>query len=248
LRLEKLVAPVKLHLSMRFTSACLSLLALGGATTLASPAFKALQLLPPEQVQNVAVIAGRDGTPEPERWHILVHDPKVEGGVREFVIAGSHKTADRPVSQFAETLTAGDVMSPDALKVDSDQVARVAMQFGVANNKPVAAMHFDLRKSGAEASPLWTVTCLDTSGAELGKIIVSAARGTVIMHPGFTQEPQIDPLMAAARTTPVPVGDEESTRSSSSSKKNTTRRRLPPPPPAPTPRPNLFQRMFGGPH
>ena len=113
----------------------------------------------------------------------------------------------------------------------------------------MAAMHFDLRKSGAEAAPLWTVTCLDSAGIELGKIIVSAARGTVIMHPGFSQEPQIDPLTVAARTTPTPVGDDDGTRSSSSSKKNTTRRRLPPPPPAaPTPRPNFLQRVFGGPH
>ncbi|MEQ1861047.1 MAG: hypothetical protein ABMA13_14015, partial [Chthoniobacteraceae bacterium] len=192
---------------MRLTLTSLGLFALGSASSLAGPAFSALQLLPPELRQRVAVIAGRDGTPEPERWHILVHDPATEAGVREFVVTAGRMTADRTLSQFAESLTAGDIISPDALKIDSEHVGRVALQFGAANGVTVSALHFELRKSGPEAAPLWTVTCLDMAGAELGKIVVSSTRGTVIMHPGFAKEPALDTVLAAARQTPPPVAE-----------------------------------------
>jgi hypothetical protein len=231
---------------MRRFLACVSLFVIGNAPALAGPAFAALQLLTPEQARSVAVIAGRDGTPEPERWHILVHDPKTETGVREIVVTSGHKTADRTVSQFADALTAGDIINPDALKVDSDQVARLALQFGVANNVVVSALHFELRKSGPEASPLWTVTCLDVAGLELGKLIVSAARGTVIMHPGFPQEPQIDSLTIAARSTPSPLVEDETKPMIGTSKKSPPKKRATPV--GSTPKPNFFQRVFGGPH
>lgn len=231
---------------MRILAVSLSLLALAGAHAFAVSAFTALQLLPPDQARAVAVIAGRDGTPEPERWHFLVHDPKAENGLREIVVTGGKKTADRTVSQFAESITAGDVINPEAMKVDSTQVAQIAREFGLANNLSVSAMHFELRKSGPEAVPLWTVTCLDVAGAELGKLIISTARGTVILHPGFTQVPQLSPLVADARATPPAVAEDDNRSMSSSerpSKKAPTKKRATP---AATPRPNFFQRVFGG--
>jgi len=233
---------------MRFTVASLSLLLLASAQARAVSALTALQLLSPEQAQRVAVIAGRDGTPEPERWHFILHDPKAENGLREIVITGGHKTADRTLSQFAESVAAADVIAPEQMKIDSPQVAQLAREFGTANNMSVSALHFELRKSGPDAKPLWTVTCLDVTGAELGKIFVSAATGTVIMHPGFTAEPQTV-AAAAQRATPAPIGaDETSTASLSTGERSA--KKAPPPKkrtaPQPTPRPNFFQRVFGG--
>lgn len=246
LHLEMLAAAASLPSLMRILAASLCLFAFTGAHALAASAFTALQLLPPEQARSVAVIAGREGTPEPERWHFLVHDPKAENGLREIVVTGAKKTADRSISQFAESLTAGDVISPEALKVDSSQVAQMARDFGVANKASVAAMHFDLRKSGPEAKPLWTITCLDANGSELGKILVSATTGTVIMHPGFTVVPQIDPLLAAARGTPTPVASDDLRPSSSSDrsvKKSAPKKR--PTTPTATPNSNFLKRLFG---
>lgn len=228
---------------MRFIPACLCLLALGGVTADAASAFSALQLLPPEHARNVAVIAGRDATPEPEQWHFIVFDPETENGVREIVVTGGRKTADRTVSQFAESLSSTDTVETDDLKVDSDEVGKLAMQFGVANDVSVSAMHFDLRKSGPEATPLWTVICLDSSGTELGKLMVSATRGTVIMHPGFEKEPPADAMLAAAvRSTPAPEAVEERPRATTTRKQTPTRRRAATP--RPTPRQGFFQRVF----
>jgi hypothetical protein len=248
--LEKKRAPVSVYVFMRILAASLSLLVLAGASARAASAFTALQLLSTDQARNVAVIAGRDGTPEPERWHFLVHDAKSENGLREVVVTGANKTADRTISQFAESLTAGDVINPDAMKVDSSQVAQLARDFGAVNNFSVSAMHFELRKSGPEAVPLWTVTCLDVSGTELGKLIVSATRGTVILHPGFTKEPAVNPAMMAARATPAPLGVGETNPNldpliDTPVKKTPPKKRTTPPPVA-TPKAGFFQRVFGG--
>lgn len=239
---------------MRLILASLSLFALCGAASRAASAYTAMQSLPPELAGTVAIIAGRDGTPEPERWHFLVHDPKAANGLREVVVAGGQKTANRTISQFAETLSDGDVINPDAMKVDSSQVAQIAREFGVVNKVSVSAMHFELRKSGPNAVPLWTVTCLDIGGAELGKVIVSAARGTVIMHPGFAQEPQVSPLLTAApRSTPPPIAEDDGLQPTPTStptdekpvKKSPPKKRATPPPATPV-RQGFFQRVFGG--
>lgn len=231
---------------MRHFTACFCLFAFASAPVLAGSAFTALQLLPPEQARNVAAIAGRDGTPEPDRWHFIVFDPKAENGLREIVVVGARKTADRPVSQFAESVTASDVMNSDTMRVDSDAVTKMALQFGVANNVSVSALHFDLRKSGPEAIPLWTVTCLDTSGAELGKLIVSSVRGVVILHPGFAREPDLDPIATLSRATPPPLPDNLSdNRPATANTKKAPPKKRATATPAPTPKAGLLQRMFG---
>ena len=233
---------------MRSTSACLSLLPLAIDTSVAGTALEALKFLSPEQLQRVAIIAGRDGTPEPERWHIVVYDPaSKDTGLREIVVAGGKKVTDRPVSQFAEKLSAIDAISPDALKIDSDKLEKLAMKYGSVNSTTVSAMHFDLRKTGPESGALWTVTCLDSSGTELGKLIVSATKGNVLLHPGFVAEPEPDPLVDGLRpgAKPVEPADPEKTRENRRAPTPYLRQRPPPTPfTGATPKPGFLQRLF----
>jgi len=46
-----------------------------------------LKLLPKDARKGVARIEAREGSPNPERWHILVNDKTAENGLKEFVIA-----------------------------------------------------------------------------------------------------------------------------------------------------------------
>jgi hypothetical protein len=46
-----------------------------------------------------------------------------------------------------------------------------------------------LSKEGVDAAPLWTVTCLDEAGKQLGQLVVSAGKGVVVSHDGFTADP-----------------------------------------------------------
>jgi len=235
---------------MRLTPACLSLLLLAIDASIAGTALEALKFLSPEQIQRVALIAGRDGTPQPERWHVVVYDPaSKETGLREIVVSGGKKVADRSISQFAERLSPNDVISPDALRIDSDKIEKLAMKFGNANSTTVSAMHFDLRKTGPESGALWTVTCLDSSGTELGKLIVSATWGNVLLHPGFVAEPDLDTIAEGLLATPRPAATPELGDPSAFRRATPPVRRRPQPTPfsGVTPKPGFLQRLFSPP-
>lgn len=182
------IEPMRTFLAVLTTCLCV------GATAFSQPdgltALTALKLLPKGAEKRVARIEARDGTPAPGRWHILVYDPKEESGVHEYVIAAGEVVASRSVSQFAEKLAAEDVIT-SAVKIDSDQAARVAQQYALANNVNVATLNYELGKEGVGASPLWKITCLDESNRDLGSITLTASRGTVVSHEGFPVEPVV---------------------------------------------------------
>ena len=223
------------------------------ATRSSGNAFDAVRLLTPEQQAGLAIIAGRDGTPLPERWHLLVHDTAAENGLREFVVSRGRIVASRTVSQFAESLSREQVFAPESLKVDTDRVSRIAEEFGRANGVTIAAIHYDLRRSAPDGAPLWTAFCTNSSGEELGKTILNASTGAIIAHPGFAVAPsldagpgQIQPDPDSAATTPR----NERPRRTRPTESIGVRRRMPagpPPPPPATPKPGFFQRVFRGP-
>jgi hypothetical protein len=149
----------------------------------------AIKQLPKGEAKKIAVIEARDGTPFPERWHILLNDPKDENGLHEYVVAGGEVVASRNISQFAESLKPTDVVGGSAVRVDSDKLANLAQLFAQANSVNIASINYSLKKEGTDAVALWNVTCLDETGKELGHIVVSAGKGNVVSHEGFTAEP-----------------------------------------------------------
>jgi hypothetical protein len=84
---------------------------------------------------------------------------------------------------------ADDILKESLLKVDSDKVAALAQAYALANNMTIAALNYALKKEGAEAVPLWNVGCLDETGKQIGQLVISASKGTVVSHDGFTAEP-----------------------------------------------------------
>lgn len=223
------------------------------AQTETTSALGALRLLPRGESKRLARIVARDGTPVPERWHFIVHDPKAETGVHEYVVAKGEIVASREVSQFVENLRAEDVFGGEALKINSDRAAKLAQQYALANNMTVAVMNYELKKEGAAAAPLWNVTCLDEDGTEIGRLVLSAGKGNVVSHDGFPIEPPPpappppatpspeDKLrrpaadLLGAKATPAPVVLDDPF--------------APPPPPAATPAPKktgLLDRVGAG--
>jgi hypothetical protein len=222
-----------------------------------SSALAALRKLPRPDAKRLARIEARDGTPVPERWHLIVQEPKSENGLREYVVAGGEIVASREVSQFAESVRSEDVIGSDSLKINSDQVGKIAEQYANANNQSVARMHYELKKEGAAATPLWTVTCIDTAGTEIGRLVISAGRGLVISHQGFHATPPsaviplpppstspVKPRIApssplaksSSRSTPIPVAIEVATLPIT-----------PPPSPSPPPKkPSILGRVGTG--
>ncbi|MEO8354055.1 MAG: hypothetical protein ABI680_20185 [Chthoniobacteraceae bacterium] len=211
-------------------------------------AFGAVRLLAPERQSALAMVVARGGTPVPERWYLLTFDPAAEAGLREFVVAGGKIVAERIVSQFAETMTGRAVFEPESLKIDSDRAATMANAFCQANKVEASALHYDLRRGDATGAPLWTVICVTEKGEELGRVIISATTGVVIAHPGLREFPSAEQLVgkvpSIARREPDEKPEPPSTSRSRPSKPE--RRAIPRAQPAPTPKPNVFRRIFGG--
>lgn len=160
-----------------------------GAADPAASVLNAIKQLPRGEAKKIARIEAREGKPYPERWHILVNDPKDDNGVHEYVVSGGEVVASRNISQFAESLKPTDVFGSSGVRVDSDKLADLAQQFAEANKVTIASLNYTLNKEGADATPLWSVTCMDESGKAIGRIVVSAGKGNVISHEGFTAEP-----------------------------------------------------------
>lgn len=176
-----------------------------------STALAAIRALPRGEYKRIVRIEARDGTPTPERWHIIVHDPKDENGVREYVISGGELVASRSISQFVESVKAEDVLKESMVKIDSDKLAALAQEYAQVNNIAVSTLGYALKKEGADAVPLWSVMCLDEAGKQVGKLVVSAGKGTVISHEGFNSQPGAEAL-ARLETQAETEGEREERR------------------------------------
>jgi len=193
-------------------------------------ALDALKLLPKEAAKRLARIEAREGTPSPERWYLLVHDPVEPRGVREFVVADGKFVTSRTLSQFADALKPADVIGADSVKVDSSHLAKLAAAFAEANGAKVGSLNYELTRDAASNLPAWKVTVLDPSGDQLGVLAVNATRGAVVSSDGFEKSPAAE-LLAP----PASVGSAAAVVKKPKATPGAT----------PTPKPNVLKRIFG---
>ena len=203
-------------------------------------ALGALRLLPKGQAKNLARIEGIEGTPAPERWHILVHDKDAENGLREYVIAGGAVVASRMVSQFAPSLEESDVIPTENVKFDSSRAAQLAQDYAIANNVILGSINYRLSKAGVDAAPLWRVSCFDESGRELGTLVLTAEKGNVVTHEGFALTPATlkSDLFTPQSSSQLAGEDGGKERSGTKSKRTSKRRK-------PKEEPGIFRRIGG---
>ncbi len=189
-------------------------------------ALEALKIIPKEKAARLARIEARDGTPNPERWYLIVQDPDERNGLREFVVANNEVVASRTISQFADTLKPEDVIGGAGVKVDSDRLARLAREYARANDKSISKMNYELKKEGQDAVPIWKVSCFNENNQGVGELSVTAGKGNVIAHDGFAVSPEtavakkpekfdVDPDPQVAKAVPVasPISDERPSNS-----------------------------------
>lgn len=226
----------KLILSLLAASLCAA-----GASAEPMSAFQALKLLPADQRKALSRIEGLDGTPTPERWHFIVHDPSAENGLKEYVVSGGAVVAERGLSQFVERISSGEMIGESPLKVDSDRLAKLVRDTAKAGKRSVAAINYELRRESAAVAPYWRLTALDVEGRPFGALLVSAEKGTVLAKDGFAPE--------GAKGVPTPEPPRFGTYSSSQVSRDPDAP-VPPPvaaPATPAPRkPGVLNRILPG--
>jgi len=174
--------------------------------------------------------------------------------VREFVVAEGKLVTSRTLSQFADYLKPADVIGAEAVKFNSDQLARLAALFATANGGQIGSLNYELMKSPEQGAPVWRATVLDPQGDQLGVIVVTAAKGALVSQDGFDKTPAAELLSVAspAGSTPPP------TRPGATPAKKVNRPRpeetrtptptpTPTPTATPTPKPGILNKIFGPP-
>ena len=188
---------------------CVLTIAAHCANAIEAAALDALKLLPKDQAKNIAQIEAREGSPNPERWHFLVHDKTAESGLREYVVAGGAVVAAREISQFAQSMAAENVIGGGAIKINSDQAAKLLQQYATANDITIHTIDYGLKKEGSD--PLWRLTALNDLGKVLGGLVLTANNGTIISREGFPNDP-VPETKEPLKTPPTPAEVDRSAR------------------------------------
>jgi len=162
-----------------FVALLLPMAALGSET-----AYQALRTVGAERSQallnNVIEVKGRNGSPQPASWLVLINDPLARGGVREIEVAKGHIISERtPVKSYSGQ---GDaiVLNFKMLNLDSEGAFTVAES--EARNAKIGFFGADflLRADDAGNAPIWVVQLLDADKRSLGSVSIAANTGTVI--------------------------------------------------------------------
>ncbi len=160
-------------------------------------ALGALALLPKDVATRVARIEGPEGRPFPDRWYVLAHEPAFPAGLREFVISEGKVVANRALSQFADRVSAEDVVGSTVVKLNSPEAAGIAAQFALHNGQLLGVIRYELLK--IDSAPAWRLTCRGQDGSLLGSIVLNATSGSVLSFDGFAKSPFQVEVAAAAR-------------------------------------------------
>ena len=110
--------------------------------------------------------------------------------MHEYVVANGEIVASRGLSQFAEIITAEDVIV-EPVRIDSDRLAKLAQLYAAANQVRLAQLNFELKREGDGAAPLWNIGCVDEHGNEFARIVLTATKGTIVSHDGFAIDPSL---------------------------------------------------------
>jgi len=161
------------------TALLLPLAAFGSET-----AYQALRTVGAERsetlLNSVIEVKGRNGTPQPAVWTILLNDPLARGGVREIEVAKGHIVSERTPVKAYSGQGEGIVLNYKGLNLDSEGAFAVAE--GEARNAKIGFYGADylLRCADAGSAPLWIIQLLDAQQHSLGSVTIAADTGTVI--------------------------------------------------------------------
>ena len=144
-------------------------------------AYEALRVLGSEfgrdVLQQIVLIRGTKGDPQPATWKIVVEDPQ-RRGVRELEITDgkidSDNEPDRDIAGSAE----GATINVSRLNLDSSGAYAVASHTAEASHIRFATADYVLRTDD-RGEPMWIVTLRNSSSHPIGTIYVGGTRGTV---------------------------------------------------------------------
>jgi hypothetical protein len=131
-------------------------------------------------LQNVIEVKGRDGTPQPHVWTILLNDPMARGGVREIEVANGHITSERtPLKTYSGQ---GEGIALNFQKLNLDSKGAFVLAETEARRAKVGFFYADynLRCEEAGGAPIWMVQLLDDQQHNVGSVRIAADSGLIV--------------------------------------------------------------------
>lgn len=135
-------------------------------------------------VDHVISVSGTDGNPQPEKWRILLEDPRANGGVREVEVSGGQIASDRTPGRNVIGSTEGATIKTKRLNLDSSGAYTVANHTADKSNAHFSTVTYTLR-TDEHGDPVWIVTLQGRSGRPVGTIHIGANRGNVTRTEGM---------------------------------------------------------------
>ena len=166
-------------------------------------AFRAFSVIAAEEGLSLIGIAGCEGTPEPERWHLILFDPASDTGLRDYTVADGRIVARNGVSQFFAEVRPEDVLLAGSVTIDSDRAGWIARSYAAANRLPLVSLNYHLRRDILGGAPVWKITCFDAEQRQLGWLVISGNEETVIAQHGFEKTPVVDQLPSGRSSAPA---------------------------------------------
>jgi len=152
-------------------------LAQGNAT-----AYEALRVVARQSgrgaLNHIVSITGVQGDPQPEKWKIILEDPRVRGVVREMEVADGRIASEQTPGRSLTGSTEGAMINMARLNLDSTGAYAVASHTAEASHARFATADYTLR-TDERGEPVWIVTLLNKSSRPVGTIYIGATRGTV---------------------------------------------------------------------
>ena len=130
-----------------------------------------------DALQQIVLIRGTKGDPQPERWRIVVQDPQ-GGGVRELEIADGRMNSDNEADRDLAGSAEGATIDVSRLNLDSNGAYAVASHTAEASHMSFATADYTLR-TDERGEPMWIVTLRNRSSRPIGTIYIGGTRGTV---------------------------------------------------------------------
>jgi len=133
-------------------------------------------------LNHIISVTGVNGTPQPQRWKILLEDPGGRGGVREVEVENGEVASDHP-ARIVGTPEGGTIKTT-RLNLDSSGAYAVASHTADKSNARFATVSYILR-TDERGNPVWIITLQNRSARPVGTIHIAANRGEVMRTEGL---------------------------------------------------------------
>ncbi len=198
--------------AMKFTAPLALLLSVSSAIAAEQPAtaYTALRVVGKKigsgALNRVVELRGRNGSPQPAVWKVVLSEPNARGGIREVEVQRGRVIGERtPVARGP----VGETMDFSRLNLDSEGVFTIVNKETEKNGQQFDRLDYSLRSGSGGGAPVWTVELFNGRQGRIGTMLIAADSGAVLEKSDAIAPPSDISSERPDRGAPPPVAQED---------------------------------------